>query len=129
MPQRPPRLSVRGHQGEQQMRDAALPIALIAVGAVWLVWYQGWLPDKDWVIAIGLIAAGVAVLAVEGITRNSVVMGPFLMALGVAWIVHDRYRTSLGLIVPVMLIVLGALMLVARSKSIPERRAPPGAPH
>ena len=104
------------------MRDAALPITLIVVGLVWLLWYQGWLPDKDWVIAIGFIAAGVAVLAVDGFTKTSVVMGPFLIAIGIAWIVHDRYRTSYGVIVPAMLVILGALMLVARSPSIPERR-------
>jgi hypothetical protein len=104
------------------MRDAALPITLIVVGLVWLLWYQGWLPDKDWVIAIGFIAAGVAVLVLDGFTKTSVVMGPFLVAIGIAWIVHDRYRTSYGVIVPAMLVILGALMLVARSPSIPERR-------
>ena len=104
------------------MRDAALPITLIVVGLVWLLWYQGWLPDKDWVIAIGFIAAGIAVLALDGFTKTSVVMGPFLVAIGVAWIVHDRYRTSYGVIVPAMLVILGALMLVARSPAIPERR-------
>lgn len=104
------------------MREAALPITLIVVGLVWLLWYQGWLPDKDWVIAIGFIAAGIAVLALDGFTKTSVVMGPFLIAIGIAWIVHDRYRTSYGVIVPAMLVILGALMLVARSPSIPERR-------
>ena len=59
------------------MRDAALPITLIIVGVIWLLWYQGWLPDKDWVIAIGFITAGLAVLVLDGLTKNSVVMGPF----------------------------------------------------
>ncbi len=57
------------------MRDAALPVTLIVVGAIWLVWYLGWLPDKDWVIGLGFIAGGVAVLAIEGFTRTSVVTG------------------------------------------------------
>ena len=104
------------------MRDAALPITLIVVGVVWLIWYQGWLPDKDWAIAIGFCAAGIGVLAIDGITKNSVVMGPFLVAIGIVWIVHDRYRTSFGIIVPAMLVILGLLMLVARSGAIPERR-------
>ncbi len=108
------------------MRDAALPITLIVVGVLWLLWYQGWLPDRDWVIAIGFIAAGVVVLTLDGITKNSVVMGPFLIAIGIAWIVHDRYRTSYALIVPTMLVILGVLMLVARSPAIPERRARAG---
>jgi len=104
------------------MRDAGLPITLIVVGLLWLLWYQGWLPDKDWVVAIGFIAAGVGVLVVDGLTKNSVVMGPFLIAIGGAWIVHDRYRTSYALIVPVLLVVLGVLMLIARSPAIAQRR-------
>jgi hypothetical protein len=104
------------------MRDAALPITLIIVGVIWLLWYQGWLPDKDWVIAIGFVAAGLAVLVLDGLTKNSVVMGPFLIAIGIAWVIHDRYRTSYALIVPAMLVILGVLMLVARSPSIPQRR-------
>jgi hypothetical protein len=107
------------------MRDAALPITLIVVGLVWLIWYQGWLPDKDWAIAIGFCVAGIGVMAIDGITKNSVVMGPFLVAIGVAWIVHDRYRTSFGLIVPAMLVILGLLMLVARSSAVPEHRVRP----
>jgi len=104
------------------MRDAALPITLIVVGLIWLAWYQGWLPDRDWVISIGFIAAGIAVMVLDGFTKNSIVMGPFLIAIGIAWIVHDRYRTPFTVIIPVMLVVLGVLMLVARSASIPERR-------
>jgi hypothetical protein len=105
------------------MRDAALPITLIVVGAVWLAWYMGWLPDRDWTIAIGFCAAGIGVMAIDGITKKSVVMGPFLIAIGIAWLVHDRYRTSFGIIVPAMLVVLGVLMLIARSAAIPDRRA------
>lgn len=107
------------------MRDAALPITLIVVGLVWLVWYQGWFPDMDWVVTIGFIAAGIAVLAIDGFTKNSVVMGPFLIAIGLAWLAHDRYRTSFTIIIPVMLVILGLLMLVARITSIPERRVRP----
>jgi len=45
------------------------------------------------------------------------------MSIGIAWLVHDRYRTSFGIIVPAMLVVLGVLMLIARSAAIPDRRA------
>jgi hypothetical protein len=45
------------------MRDAGLPVTLIVVGLIWLVWYFGWIPDVDWIIAVGLVAGGIAVLA------------------------------------------------------------------
>ena len=105
------------------MRDASLPVTLIVVGLGWLLWEFRLFPDVDWIITLGFIAGGVLVLVLDGINRNSVVVGPFLVAVGVAWFMHDRYLTNWRLIVPVMLVVLGALMLIARSRHVPERSA------
>jgi hypothetical protein len=104
------------------MRDAGLPVTLIVVGLMWLVWYFGWFPDVDWIIAFGLVAGGIAVLAFDGITKSSVVIGPFMIASGIAWLLHDRYRFPWAVLIPSMLICLGVLMLVARSPRIPVRR-------
>ena len=41
------------------------------------------------------------------------------------WLLHDRYDTQWRFIVPVMLVLLGTLMLVARSPKVPERRPAP----
>jgi hypothetical protein len=104
------------------MKDAGLPITLIVIGSVWLVWRMGWFPDKDWLIGLGFVAGGVATLMMDGITRNSVVTGPFLIGVGLAWLARDQYRISWSLILPLLLILLGGLMLLARLPSIPERR-------
>ena len=45
-----------------------------------------------------------------------------MIASGAAWALHDRYRVSWSVLVPTMLIILGVLMLVARSDRIPARR-------
>ena len=42
--------------------------------------------------------------------------------MGVAWWLHDRYHWRWSLLVPILLIVIGVLMLVARNPSIPDRR-------
>jgi hypothetical protein len=105
------------------MRDASLPVTLIVVGLGWLLWEFRLFPDIDWIIGLGFIVGGIAVLALDGINKNSVVIGPFLIAVGVAWLVHDRYGTHWRFIIPVMLVFLGALMLIARSSKVPERRA------
>jgi len=107
------------------MRNAALPVTLIVVGAIGLVWYFGWFPDIDSVTAIGLIAAGVLVLAMDGITKSSVVLGPTLITMGVMWWLHDQYRYRWSLLIPILLIVIGGLMLFARSNAVPERRGKP----
>jgi hypothetical protein len=104
------------------MRDASLPVTLIVVGFGWLLWEFRLFPDVDWIIALGFIAGGIAVMAIDGINKSSVVIGPFLIAIGLAWLLHDRYGTHWRYIIPVMLVLLGALMLVARSAKIPERR-------
>jgi hypothetical protein len=105
------------------MRDnAALPITLIVLGVLGLVWYAGWFPDFDAIIAIGLIAGGIAILVMDGITKSSVVLGPTLIAGGVAWWLHDAYRWRWSLLVPILLILIGVLMLVARSDAVPARK-------
>lgn len=101
------------------MKDAGLPITLIVIGIVWLVWRMGWFPDKDWLIGCGFIAGGVATLVMDGITKNSVVVGPFLVAIGASWLVRDEYHVAWSLILPLLLILLGCLMLLARLPAIP----------
>jgi hypothetical protein len=105
------------------MRDAGLPITLIVVGLAWLAWHFGWFPDIDWVVAVGLVIGGIAVLALDGLTKSSVVIGPFLIGAGIAWGVHERFRIGWAVLIPCMLVLLGVLMLVARSPRFPDRRA------
>jgi hypothetical protein len=103
------------------MRDAALPIILIVVGLAWLLWHFRLFPDIDWIIAAGLVAGGVAILWLDGITKASVVSAPFLIAAGIAWVLNDRWGVSWFALLPCLLVLLGALMLVARLEKIPER--------
>ena len=104
------------------MREAGIPVTLIVVGLAWLTWHFGWFPDVDWIIAVALIAGGVAVLVFDGITKSSIVIGPFLIGVGVAWALHERYRIGWGVLIPTLLVWLGVLMLVARHPRIPAKR-------
>jgi hypothetical protein len=103
------------------MRNASLPVALIVVGAAWLLWYYRLFPDIDWIIALGLAGGGVAIMVLDGITKSSVVAGPFLIGAGAAWLLHDRLAASWLVLAPCLLILLGVLMLIARLPLIPER--------
>jgi hypothetical protein len=104
------------------MRNAATPITLIIIGVLGLIWYFGWLPDVDSVTSIALIAGGVAILVMDGITKSSVVLGPTLIGVGIAWWLHDQYRMRWTLLISALLILIGALMLLARHPNIPEKR-------
>jgi hypothetical protein len=107
------------------MRNAATPITLIIIGILGLIWYFGWLPDFDSITALALVLGGVAILVMDGITKNSVVLGPTLIAVGIAWWLHDQYRMRWTLLVSALLIVIGLLMLIARRPRIPEKRGDP----
>jgi hypothetical protein len=104
------------------MRDAGLPVTLIVVGSAWLLWYFRLFPDIDWIIAVGFVLGGSALLYFDGITKNSIVSGPILIATGIAWALHDRWRVTWFVLLPTLLVLLGVLMLIARRPNIPERR-------
>ena len=52
------------------MRNTGLPITLIVVGSAWLLWYFRLFPDIDWIIAVGFVLGGSAVLYLDGMTKN-----------------------------------------------------------
>jgi hypothetical protein len=109
------------------MRNAATPITLIIIGVLGLIWYFGWLPDFDSITAVALVVGGVAILMMDGITKHSTVLGPSLIAVGIAWWLHDHYRWRWTMLVSILLIIIGGLMLLARSPRIPEKRGEPDA--
>ena len=104
------------------MKDAALPIVLIVLGAAWLLKNLNWMPEVHWLWILGLVGAGVAVLVVDGITKSSVVAGPFLILAGGLYFLHQYYYLGWRFIIPILLVAAGSLMLVARSPAIPESR-------
>lgn len=104
------------------MKNAALPIVLITIGAVWLLNSLHWLPEIEWLWILGLIAAGLAILIIDGITKSSVVAGPLLMLAGILSFFHLYHGLGWRFVIPLMLICGGIFMLAARSPAIPESR-------
>jgi hypothetical protein len=106
----------------EPMKDAALPVVLILLGATWLLHTLNWLPDIHWLWVIGLAGAGVAILLLDGITKSSIVAGPLLILAGLMSFLRQNYALGWNIEIPVMLIAAGILMLAARSPSVPESR-------
>jgi hypothetical protein len=104
------------------MRGAGLPIVLIVVGAGWLLNSLHWLPNMQWLWILGLAAAGIAILLLDGLTKSSVVAGPLLILAGVMAYLREFHNLGWRFIIPVMLICWGLTMLIARSPSIPVSR-------
>lgn len=104
------------------MKDAALPVILIVLGAAWLLNSLHLLPGVQWLWILGLAGAGVGILLLDGITRSSIVVGPLLILAGVLSYARLYYALEWRFIIPVMLIGAGLCMLIARSPAIPESR-------
>jgi hypothetical protein len=104
------------------MKDGALPIVLVVLGAAWLLHSLDWLPEVRWIWILGLAGTGLAILMLDGVTKSSIVAGPLLILAGLLSFFHQYYGLGWRFIIPIMLIAAGTLMLVARSPSIPESR-------
>ncbi|AMC33697.1 hypothetical protein [Janthinobacterium sp. B9-8] len=108
----------------EKKRSAVLPIVLIAIGGGWLVNELQLMPQISTLIILGLIGAGIAVLAVEGLNKSSVVTAPMLIATGFAIYLKDYHAIGLKLSIPALMVLAGILMLLARSRHIAERIEP-----
>lgn len=105
------------------MKDAALPVVLIVLGAAWLLNSLHWLPEVHWLWILGMAGAGLAILMLDGITKSSIVAGPLLILAGLLSFLRQYQALGWRFIIPIMLIAAGVFMLIARSPSIPESRS------
>ena len=106
-------------------RGAALPIALICLGCVWLLKSTALLPNTTTLLALLLFAAGVLLLALDGFNKSTLVTSPMLAYTGAAVYAVDQLGLRVSHFAAVGMVLMGVLMLVARSDGIPERREPP----
>jgi hypothetical protein len=102
-----------------------LPVALIVIGAGWLMHRLEIFPSVNWIVILALVTAGVAVLLLEGINKSTIVIGPMLIAGGVTTFFQQQYDLARSVQFPLLLILCGLLMLLARSDAI---AAPPPKP-
>jgi hypothetical protein len=100
------------------MRDSVFPVALIAAGAVWLLFNLDWVPGFDWVVTLILIGSGVAIVILEGVTKKSLVGGPLLIALGATWFLHFHFGVRRRFLAPSLFIAAGMPMLLARTATV-----------
>lgn len=104
------------------LRDATFPITLIVGGFALLAWNFGWIPDWNALIALAFAFAGAAVLVFDGLTKKSIVTGPVLIALGLAWYGYFELGWRSRLILPLLMIFAGFMMLIARFAPLAESK-------
>ena len=96
-----------------------LPLLIISIGSGWLLTTLGIVPGINWIWTLGLAVVGLLSFAVSGIDKSTVVIGPFFLIASCLSVLRQTGRITLDVEVPILVIVVGCLLLIARSKSIP----------
>lgn len=104
------------------MRDKTtliFPFLLIAVGSGWLLTTLGVAPGVDWVWTLFLAILGFLTFVVGGFDKITAIVGPFLIAASCLSLLRQTGRLSLDVEIPILLILAGALVLIAHLPAIP----------
>jgi hypothetical protein len=95
-------------------RGYAIPLLLIVGGTGWLLNVLDVLPEVDWLWTLGLAALGVLTLAVGGIDRVTVALGPLLLVASYCSFLRQTGRLTMAREAPIITIVLGLLLLLGQ---------------
>jgi hypothetical protein len=94
-------------------RPLAAPILMITLGVGWLLTVHNVLPGVNWIWILGLAVTGLLILLLGGIDKATFVIGPFLIASTFFSLMRQTGRISIDTEAPSLVIVFGALMLLA----------------
>jgi hypothetical protein len=97
-----------------------IPLLLITVGVGWLLTVLGYAPKIDWIWTLGLALAGLLTFVLGGFDKFTVVAGPFFIIASLLSVLRQTERLDLDVEVPVLVIIVGVLLLIARTPAIPN---------
>jgi hypothetical protein len=100
-------------------RSAVGPIVLVVIGVLILLGQFGIMPELTTLWTVGLAACGILTFVFNGFNKSTLVVGSFLIVAAVLSVLRTNDVLEIKNEVPIVFIVLGALMLVARSATIP----------
>jgi len=104
---------------QPEKKTLIVPCLLVAVGLGWLLTALKVAPGIDWIWTLGLAVVGLLTFAVGGIDKVTVTIGPFFIAASTLSILRQTNRLRVDVEVPILVIMAGVLLLVARSPKIP----------
>ncbi len=100
-------------------KTLALPLLLITIGTGWLLTTLGVAPGIDWVWTLGIAVTGVMTFVIGGIDKVTFVIGGFAIITSLMSVLRQTGRITIDVEIPILVIVAGALMLIARLPAIP----------
>ncbi|HTF89556.1 MAG TPA: hypothetical protein VK843_14175 [Planctomycetota bacterium] len=103
-------------------KTLVVPILLITLGTGWLLTTLKVMPEIEWIWTLALAIVGLLSFALGGLDKLSVALGPFFLVASGLSILRQTGHLRLSVEVPILLIIAGALLLVARLPAIPMPR-------
>jgi hypothetical protein len=103
----------------QDKKTLIIPLLLIAIGTGWLLTTIGVAPGIDWIWTLAIAVAGLLTFAVGGFDKVTFVAGTFLIATCGLSVLRQTGRISIDVEIPILVILMGALFLIARLPAIP----------
>lgn len=96
-----------------------LPLFLIIVGAIWFLRSLDLFPATSDIVAVILGITSVFILILEGINKQTLITSPLLAYIGASIYIYNRYIIGLSTLTAGGMILVGCLMLIARSDIVP----------
>lgn len=104
---------------KEDKKTLIFPILVIVVGVGWLLTTIGVAPGINWIWTLGLAVVGLLALGVGGVDKATIVVGPFFIIASCLSVLRQSDRLKADLEVPILVIVAGILLLIARTPAIP----------
>ncbi len=98
------------------------PLLMITVGTGWLLTTHQVLPGIDWVWVLGMAVVGILIMALGGIDKFTIVVGPFLLIATTFSLLRQTGRMTDKTEIPCLVIIAGFLVLLARFLPVPAPR-------
>ena len=100
-------------------KSLVISVLTITVGAGWLLTTKGFAPQINWVWTLGMAVCGGLMFWLMGFDTLSFVLGAFFVVCSLLSVLRRQSWLSVETEAPVLVIVAGVLLLIARSKKVP----------
>ena len=100
-------------------KSLVISLLTITVGVGWLLASKGIAPHINWVWTLGMAVCGVLMFALMGFDKLSFVLGAFFLVCSGMSVLRQQSMVTVETEAPLLVIVAGVLLLLARSKRVP----------
>jgi len=104
-------------------KGVVISLVVIAIGLAWLLNATHVIRGVDWIWTSLLAIAGLLTLAWGRINKLTFVIGAFLVVGSIFSVLRQTGRIAMEVEVPILMMVFGAILLVAQLPAIPHAPA------